>query len=489
MTEKPYNSVDEYISEHIAADAIPTWIGRGIKKIGASAARNMLGMRSMDQVMDGQNGRAQLVNDFIGYARQQGWPKTKYTMAMMLAFFSQRYQWMPDDESMLQIADYAKKTWGQKRVSEAAAPRGKKVDPNELTMQEKTALRDAQVGGHMGIITKAVKGNNLTQTEVRALGGWDKLELIMHAVEKLRGQPGETQTAPQAAAAAPAAADAPAADGAAPAAAPAGAPAGAGQPDAYKDQQGSFAASPEDHRAKWQRLQKVLPGRDNVLLRGQMDNIAMIVARDMLRRNLMVRPENAENPGKEKSEKTVAGNDARRNPSRDSVSPSGSMVSIREFLTLAREGGAPMTSLKELEILGEKSDVREVHRAALNNPSLGERRLRTILAAFAMSFRLKTEQRRTTDLPYNSNNQYVACRALTLTFVEEGVTGETMEEFNKIGESSKDIVEVARQLSTLGSAKLDLILGCLAKSMRIMSEAEMKQVLNGSGEEAKNDQV
>lgn len=494
MAEKPYNSVDEYIAEHIAADALPAAIGRGAKKFGAAFGREFLGMKSMDAVLDGQDAQGQLVNDFIGFARQQGWDKSKYTMGNMLAFYSQRYDWMPDDEAMLQIANFAKKTFGSTVRKPGQLAEGLKVS-FDLTTEEMTVMKKIKAAGNMPILAKAMKGENLSAPEIRELGGFENFEIAMRAIEKVRQQPAQqAQTAkPDKAGHKPDMSGRPT-PGAAPmnsTASPAAAAEAGHQPDMaggksdktgqapaeYASQVGSFQDSPEDHRAKWMRLQQVLPGRAKLLSRMQMDKIAQIVARDMLRRNLMVRPENADKAPEEKSEKTKGGTDARRNPSRDSLSPSGSMVSIREFMQYAREGGAPLVALKALEQIGETNMVPDIYRKAAEDHNIGENRLLAVLAAFAMSFRLKKEARKNTDLSYDNNNRYISCRHLTQVLLEEGISAEVMEEVNKIGESSINVREVMRAMRGLGTNKLHAVAGCLAKSMRIMSEAEMKQAL------------
>lgn len=471
MAEKPYNSVDEYIAEHIAADALPAAIGRGAKKFGAAFAREFLGMKSMDAVLDGQDAQAQLVNDFIGFARQQGWDKSKYTMGSMLAFYSQRYEWMPDDQTMLQIANYAKENFGKSKPQPGHLAEAK---DHRLSAQEMAVMAKIKKDGHMPLLAKAMKGENLTAPEVRLLGGFEDFETAMRAVEKIRHQPAQQQAAPQAGQRDMSGRPTP---GAAPSGKANGAAAAPGdQPPEYAAQVGSFEGSPEDQRAKWMRLQQILPGRAKVLGRGQMDKIAQIVARDMLRRNLMIRPENADMAPDEKSEKTK-GADARRNPSRDSLSPSGSMVSIREFMQYAREGGAPLVTLKALEQIGETNMVHDVYRKAAEDHNIGENRLLAVLAAFAMSFRLKKEARKSTDLSFDNNNRYISCRHLTQVLMDEGISPEVMEEVNKIGESSTNVREVMSAIQGLGTDRLHAVAGCLAKSMRIMSEAEMKQAL------------
>ena len=450
MTKKSYNSIDEYIAEHISADALPSALGRGLKRLGSVVGKNFLGMKSMEQVIDGQKGQAMLGNEFLGYAQQQGWDKSRYTMSQFLQFCGVKWGYTPDQEAMSQIADFAKDTWGNRRESFERAARIVMENRNALTSQETAILKKIESGGHMELLVKATKGETLSSTEVRLLGGYEEFEIAVGALEKVRNQP-----APQADAAGGNGGLTPPGDAAA------------------SEEEG---VGPDDGTSFWEKLKVQLPGRNAVMNRNQLDKLAQIVARDMLRNDMMKRNTDAGDEGAAAAD----GKDARRNPSRESVSVSGSIVSIDDFIALAKSGSAGISTLKNLEILGEKHHVGDVYAHAIRDPNIGEGRSMMVLAAFAMAFRLKKEARRPTDQSYNGKNQYVACRTMTELLVQEGVGVDVIAKLDEIGESNTDITSVVRALSAIPSGKLHIILGCLAKSLRIMSSTELKQAIEGT---------
>lgn len=449
MTIKSYNSIDEYIAEHISADALPSALGRGLKRAGTIFAKNFLGMNSMEQVLDGQKGQAMLANEFLGYAQQQGWDKSRYTMGQFLQFCGVKWGYTPDQEAMLQIADFAKHTWGNQRESFERAARIVMESSNALTSQEKTILNKIQTSGHMDLLVKARNGETLSSDDVRLLGGYAEFEVALGALEKVGNQPDQAaaggngdQTPP------------------------------GGGDDASEEED----FGPDDATSMWEKLKVKLPGRNAVMNRNQLDKLSHIVARDMLRNLMMKRNSDAGDEGTAGPE----GKDSRRNPSRESVSLSGTIVSIDEFISLAKSGSAGLATLKNLEILGEKHYVGDVYTHAIRDPNIGEGRSIVVLAAFAMALRLKKETRRPTDSSYNGKNQYIACRPLTELLMKEGVGVDVMTKLDEIGESSNDINSVVRALSAIPAGKLHMILGCLAKSMRIMSSTELKQAIEGT---------
>lgn len=478
------------LGENFLKGTVATAIGRGAKRLAVSAGRE-LGMKSMDAVKDGQNARDKITDDFLGFAKQQGWPKSSYTTGTLLAFISQRYNWMPDDPTMLKIAEFAKANWGKSTLEKVTRENHEFISSANILLEASTAasrkaeaqaqadyrlLMRLKKEGHLETVVRAYKGEKLDSPTVRGLGGVEVLTAALDALHRSADSPGgdAPQAAAQAApAAAPEAAAAPAGDGG-----------GGGHANPPSDSvgddggeenpiSGSFSGTPTEHRAKWQRLQSILPGRDKVLTRGQMDEIATIIGRDMLRRGLMAPMGNDEADGSPGSIKD------KRNPAIDSVAPgTGSLVSIPHFVRYLTEGGVSIVSIKELELIGANNHIDEVVKAAMDNPNIGKERLYIIAAAFSMAFRLKKEAKKDGDLSYDTHNRYISCRHMVDLLKQRNVSSGVMTQFNDIGDASNNIRDVANSLRTaLGDERLREILTCFIMSIRFLSDQEKARAM------------
>ena len=440
-------------------------------KRSARKAGQQMGMKSLDGVEDGQNARDRITNDFIGFAKQQGFPKTYYTMGNLISFVEQRYgKWMPDDFTMLKIADFAKANWGKAATEQAVRENRDFINSARIIVEAASnkkaqaqaqadyrLLNDLKAKGHLQDIVRAYKGEALDRTIVQKMGGFDVLEAALDAMHRTNQSP--------------------ATDGG-------GNGGGGSPPDSPSDGEetptaGSFSGSPMENAAKWQRLSRMLPGRNEIMTRGQLDEIATIIARDMLRRGLMTKET------KDEAEGSPGGQTDRRNPSIDSVAPgTGSIVSIQYFLRYMKEGGVSTVSVRQLELIGAKNHINDVVTAALADTNVGSERLYIIAAAFAMALRLKREARKGDDYSYDSNNRYIHSRNMVELLKQRGVSADTMTQFNDIGDSSNNVRDVASSLrGTLGEERLKDIMSCFIPSIRFMSDQEKSQAMKSNDEE------
>lgn len=486
------------LDEKFLKGTVGAAIGRGAKRLARSAGQQ-LGMKSLDAVEDGQNARDKVTDDFLGFARQQGWGKEHYTMASLLSFISQRYRWVPDDHSMLKIAEFAKATWGKKALESVIRENqefirsahvlveafGNKAKREQAQAQaDYRLLNDLKAKGHLQDVIRAYKGEALDRTVVQKMGGFEVLQSALDAMHRSSQSPAaaaqpepQAQSEPQAQPEARTATRGDSGGGDGGGSPPDGAIADDGTEEAPIG--GTFSSSPAEHAGKWQKLQRILPGRDKVLTRGQMDGIATIIARDMLRRGLMTKVT------KDEADGSPGGHTDRRNPSIDSVAPgTGSIVSIPYFLRYIKEAGVSTVSVKQLELIGAKHHINDVVSTALSDPNVGSERLYLIAAAYAMSLRLKREAKKSHDNSYDSNNRFIHSRNMVELLKQRGVSADTMTQFNDIGDASNNVRDVATSLrGTLGEDRLKDIMACFIVSIRFMNEQEKSKALKGDDEE------
>ena len=462
-----------------ALDSIPASMFRGVKKLATAVGRHAFGMKSNDGLLDLQDGVETIVDSFIGFAKQQGFKRDGYTLDSFLSFLTARYQYTPDVTAMSQLAEWTKKTFAMRETFEVAAKsliagqferdawllyEAKKPAPDEAPSS--THIKDLQqalADGHLATIKKAIGGEeNLTQVEVRAVGGPQRLMSLISTydyVQKTRAA-NVSASSPNASASTAVSSDA--------------------QPDNGARMGGNYDDTPKGHAQQWEDLRRVLPGRNRPLSRMQMDAVATVVARDMLRRGLMSRPgeEGAKSVGGS-SDKASAGG-IRRNPSIDAISPSGSMVSMPYFIQYLKHAGVTVSVLQEMEVLSLQNHFRDLADAAYKSEEVGQSKAILVSAAFAMAFRMKKEQRKNEDDYRDSGNRYVSCRDMADLLREEGISNEVMEKLNKIGEESHDVKEVARTLlQKLGNDTLSDIIACIMSSLRFLSVEDRKQFMNG----------
>lgn len=448
-------------------------IGRRVKRMARKAGQQM-GMKSLDGVEDGQNARDRITNDFIGFAKQQGFPKTYYTMGNLISFVEQRYgKWMPDDFTMLKIADFAKANWGKAATEQAVRENRDFINSAHILVEAASnkkaqaqaqadyrLINDLKAKGHLQDIVRAYKGETLDRTVVQKMGGFDVLQAALDAMHRTNQSPATAQ-----------------ADGG-------GNGSGGSPPNNPGDGEenpnaGSFSNSPMEHAAKWQKLSRMLPGRNEIMTRGQLDGIATIIARDMLRRGLMTKET------KDEADGSPGGQTDRRNPSIDSVAPgTGSFVSIQYFIRYMKEGGVSTVSARQLELIGAKNHINDVVPAALADTNVGSERLYIIAAAFAMALRLKREVRKSDDSSYDPNNRYIHSRNMVELLRQRGVSAEVMTKFNDIGDASNNVRDVASSLrGTLGEDRLKDIMSCFIPCIRFMSDQEKSQAMKSNDEE------